>query len=280
MHTWLKPWTTLDPWGHSDALLGLCRLPRGRRGLGRPSTGTKQGPLWHVGKVVKVTGRHVQLELSHDLYLLKVNHPPKQGRNSNQKSVIGVRGVGMSFEIKLAPNILPTAPGASWDITSWMSCWKFATSQPISTYLKSCLFLTYRTRDKKLSMYNRTLGMKKLSIHRHIFHVTRLVFCNTCFRWDIPVLSMWRLFLERCSHADSEHVIDAGIEVSSETARRQRSFPELLNNVLHLRSSISLHVLWVQIWRNRNSDPQTTSPQDCWFCWAILPKWPDVSGES
>lgn len=86
---------------------------------------------WYVsGKVMKVTGFDIfnwNLAMTSDL--LKVN----QGWNSNQNSVIGVKGVGMS------PNILLTAPGASRDITSWMSCWKFATSQPISTYLKSCL---------------------------------------------------------------------------------------------------------------------------------------------
>ena len=228
---------------------------------------------WYVsGKVMKVTGFDIftwNLAMTSDL--LKVN----QGRNSKQNSVIGGERCCHVFWNQTCSQ---HSTHSSWSISRHHFLDVLLEIRNESTHFNLSQivpFINLQEKGQKIVNVH-----EKLSIHRHIFHVTKLVFCNTCFRWDIPVLSMWRLFLERCSHADSERIIDAGIEVSSETARRQRSFPELLNNVLHLRSWISLHGLWVQILRNRNSDLKPPHPKTVDFSWAILPKWPGVSGES
>ena len=210
------------------------------------------------GKSLEVTGFDIftwNLAMTSDL--LKVN----QGRNSKQNSVIGVKG---NWHVFWNQTCSQHSTQSSWSISRHHFLDVLLEIRNESTHFNLSQIVPFVNLQDK-GQKNCQCTWKTFYTQTDFSCDKTCVFCNTCFRWDIPVLSMWRLFLERCSHADSERIIDAGIEVSSETARRQRSFPELLNNVLHLRSWISLHGLWVQIWQNRNSDPQTTSPQNCWF---------------
>ena len=146
----------------------------------------------------------------------------------------------MYFEIKLAPN--------NWRHHSYLQHLETSlrcpagSSQRVNNFTRFSSLVFYNIhdkRDKQVSqMYKQTLGMKNfLSIwSTDIFFMWQdCVWFLHASQWDISK-PMWRLFLERCSADEKSHVIDAGIDVSSESsACQQRSFPELLNNVLHLR---------------------------------------------
>ncbi len=224
------------------------------------------------------------------IYLLKVN-PPQNSRpklKSKQPGHLGERCWHV-FWNQTCSQQLETSQlfAASRDITA-MSCWKFATSQQFHSFFKSCFFYNiHDKRDKQVSqMYKQTLGMKNfLSIwSTDIFFMWQdCVWFLHASQWDISK-PMWRLFLERCSADEKSHVIDAGIDVSSESsACQQRSFPALPNNVLHLRPCYKEIFLsgfgqnfGPKIWLLATEKKKNTSG----FSWVIFPKWPEISGEN